>query len=105
LGEIVSSNKKVNITAQKINSWARSIRLMESSDGISYERIEKALTWYSDHNSDDYVPVIESGTTLREKFIRLEAAIERSGTPKHDSNRKSGFIGNTKIKHKNRIQL
>gem|GEM_PF-2797081 len=103
LGEIVSSKKNVNITGQKINSWANSIRLMNSADGISYERIEKALKWYEQHHSDEYVPVIESGSTLREKFIRLEAAIERGSSTRRNS-RSSGFVGKETLNYKKSIK-
>lgn len=82
LKEIVQSKKNIKVTHQKVRSWAGSIRLLNETDEVSKERIEKALNWYKDHHEDDYVPVIESGKTLREKFIRLENAIERFNNPK-----------------------
>ena len=91
LKQIVQSQKNINISTQKINSWANSIRLLVETDGVSLERVEKALNWYKEHYSDDYVPVIESGITFRKKFTRLEDAIERSTKPFKRSTQKSGF--------------
>lgn len=91
LKQIVQSQKNINISTQKINSWANSIRLLVETDGVSLERVEKALNWYKEHYSDDYVPVIESGITFRKKFTRLEDAIERSTKTFKRSTQKSGF--------------
>ena len=91
LKQIVQSQKNINISTQKINSWANSIRLLVETDGVSLERVEKALNWYKNHYSDDYVPVIESGITFRKKFTRLEDAIERSTKTFKRNTQKSGF--------------
>lgn len=104
LGNIVSSKKNVKINGQKLNNWANSIRLLCSADGVSYERIEKAIKWYEIHHADEYVPVIESGKTLREKFIRLESAIER-GSEKRTRNNNSGFVGKETLSYKKSIRL
>ena len=37
-----------------------------------------AMRWYEEHIGEPYVPVIESGTSFRKKFIKLEEAITRS---------------------------
>ncbi|MFW6272206.1 MAG: hypothetical protein ACOC2U_00285 [bacterium] len=99
LGRIIQFKKNIKLTNSKINGWANSIRLLVEQDGVEKIRIAKALKWYRKHHSDDYVPVIESGKTLREKFLRLEAAIERDNSPKK-SNSKSGYVGKDKLKYK-----
>jgi hypothetical protein len=78
LADIVQSHKNVQISPTKLRSWADSIRKLVSTDGVAIERIEQALDWYSDNIGGAYIPVIESGTSLRDKFIRLEDAIKRS---------------------------
>lgn len=77
LGNIITSKKKIKVTQTKINGWAKSIKMLHTVDGVQPDRISAALDWYENHYGDDYVPVIESGKSLRDKFLKLEAAIER----------------------------
>jgi hypothetical protein len=90
LKQIVQSQKNININGQKLNGWANSIRLLVESDNVSLDRIEKAVEWYKYHHSDEYVPIIESGKSLREKFTRLEDAIKRNKKPLN-GNKKTGY--------------
>jgi hypothetical protein len=39
------------------------------------------LDWYEDNRGGQYTPIVESGSSLREKFIRLESAMEREQHP------------------------
>lgn len=87
LSEIVRKNRKINIDNRKISQWAKSIDLLINKDGVAEERIEQAIAWYSENVGGDFVPVIESGTTFREKFGKLESAIERA-----KQNRKSSIF-------------
>ena len=84
LSEIVKKQKNVNIDEQKINQWAKSIDLLIKKDGVDEERIERALTWYSENVGGDFVPDIECGKTFREKFGKIESAIKRA-TPKQET--------------------
>jgi len=79
LADIVRSNKNIKINQTKITSWASEIRKIVEVDGISPPRIQKALDWYADHIGGQYIPIIESGASLRSKFLRLEDAMERTG--------------------------
>ena len=79
LAFIVRSHKRINVTAQKIASWANEIRKLVETDGVSIQRVETALDWYEENIGDQYVPVIESGSSLRSKFIKLEDAMRRAG--------------------------
>ena len=100
LKDIVQSQKNIKVNGQKTNSWANSIRLLVETDDVSLERVESALSWYKDHHSDDYVPVIESGSSLREKFLRLEAAIERDKKPFKQNKQKAGYTDSEPLKYK-----
>jgi hypothetical protein len=101
LGEIITTKKNIKINSQKLNSWVNSIRLLVETDGVQLRRVKKALRWYRFHSEDEYVPVIESGKTLREKFIRLENAIERSKNIITTKNvNKTGFVGKNKLNYK-----
>ena len=77
LANIVCSTKNVKISAPKLNSWAAEIRKIVETDGVTIDRIDKALEWYKNNAGREYIPVIESGTSLRNKFLMLENAIAR----------------------------
>ena len=79
LADIIRSNKNVKINQAKISSWANEIRKLSETDGVSLARIKDALEWYADNIGGVYVPIIDGGATLRNKFIRLEEAIKRAG--------------------------
>jgi len=101
LVDIITFKKRINVDGHKKSSWANSIRQLCERDGVEIERIEKAINWYERHHMDDYVPVIESGKSLREKFIKLEAAIERSKTTRRTrSNTSSGYSDREPLTYK-----
>jgi len=83
-------NKKNNLT-----SWANHIRLMESTDEIDLDRIKAALDWYELHIGEEYVVIIESGSSLRKKFIRLEAAMQRVAKQEKSKRRAKNKARNT----------
>jgi len=78
LSSIVQSYRKINITPSQIRSWTDEIRKLCSQSKVNPSRVSRALDWYVVHIGESYVPVIMSGSSLREKFINLESAIERS---------------------------
>ncbi len=79
LAFIIRKNKRINVTPQKIASWANEIRKLVETDGVSIQRVQAALDWYEENIGGQYVPVIESGSSLRSKFIKLEDAMRRAG--------------------------
>jgi hypothetical protein len=89
LSTIIQTKKKVNISQTKINTWANDVRMIVETDGIDYVRIRKALKWYATNIGGKYIPVIESGGSLREKFLKLENAIEREN--------ESSYVPKTRI--------
>jgi len=94
LAQTIESSKNIKITATQLKQWTNDIRQMEESSGISYKRIDFALTWYRKHIGQAYVPVIESGRALRDKFLKLEAAMERERTnDNHHLNHSAVTIG------------
>jgi aconitase A len=74
LGEILQkkNNRKYITTA-----WNKPIELMMRKEEIKPDRIFNALAWYGDHIGEPYIPIIECGKTLREKFTKLENAMTR----------------------------
>lgn len=78
LAKIITTKKNIKITPSKINNWSLHLHKLHTLDGVSIRDIDKALNWYSEHINDKYCPHIESGQTFREKYIKLQSAIDRS---------------------------
>jgi hypothetical protein len=81
LADIILIKKNIKITTQNIISWSKEIQKLIEVNKVSIKRIKIALQWYEKNIGQPYVPVIESGRSLREKFIKLEDAIERDKEP------------------------
>ena len=79
LAKIVQSQKNVKTNPTKLNSWANEMRLLNEQEGVSKHRMTAALKWYRDHVGGQYVPVVESGKSFRDKFVKIEAAMQRDG--------------------------
>lgn len=94
LSKIIQTRKNITHSKNQLNSWSVEITAMSQRDHISPERINAALDWYSTFIGGEYVPVIESGRSLREKFSKLENAIERSEKYKTNMNtqNKVGYL-------------
>lgn len=84
LSDIISSHKKINCNSD-IKSWVKPIRLLMTKDlkynGVKFFKIKKrvriVLDFYEDNIGGEYIPVIQSGSSFRKKFISLENAMER----------------------------
>lgn len=79
LSEIISATKNIKHTPVQIKNWSNEIRRLVENNKVPISRIEVVLDWYSKNVGREYVPVVESGTSFREKFTRLEDAIKRDG--------------------------
>ena len=79
LSDIIQRHKKIKVTHAWVANWAYHIRLLHEIDRINPQRIQKVLLDYDVlMDTDPFMPVIESGESLRRKFIRLVAAIDRN---------------------------
>lgn len=77
LSKIIQTQKNIKHTSTQIRKWTDEIRKLVEGNGVTHERIKKALNWYADNIGGQYIPEIESGASLRNKFIRLEDAMKR----------------------------
>ena len=77
LYQIIRSSKNIKFSQTKILQWADEIRKLVEKNEVEVERVERALDWYADNIKGEYVPVIECGRALRDKFVKLENAVER----------------------------
>jgi hypothetical protein len=82
LSKIIQTKKNIKHTSLQLNSWANEFRRLEEDTGVSRQRIKKALQWYSSNIGGEYIPVIESGASFREKFSKLEDAMQRASSPR-----------------------
>ena len=78
LSEIIQTKKNVKHTKSQIQAWTKQFARLERENKVQYERQMAAMRWYEEHIGEPYVPVIQSGSSFREKFMNLEAAITRS---------------------------
>jgi len=106
LSNIIQSKKNIKHTPSQIRSWTKPIqKLIEkhlTGGNLSARkvRVKKALHWYASHIGEPYVPVIESGASLLEKFTKLENAIERDKTNNDGPKSKGPVVKNKYAKIK-----
>lgn len=90
LSDIISTKKNIKHTLPILRQWAHEIRRLSEQQGVSIDRIEQVLDWYAQNIGGEYIPVVESGISLRSKFLRLETAMTRKETS--DVSSKKPFI-------------
>ena len=95
LSKLISSHKSVRHTDGQMKKWAKELRVLSEQNKISIRRIKLALRGYRKIYGLEYVPVIDSGKSLRKKFLNLEDAIKRELEPKRKG---SGKIGARRTK-------
>lgn len=105
LSNIIQSKKKIKHTPAQIKSWAKYIKriatqVLPEDEEQAISRIGVALRWYKEHIGEQYVPVIESGQSLFEKFGKLESAIEREKEGGFSNPARRGLTGAKPIPNK-----
>jgi hypothetical protein len=106
LSKIISTKKSIHHTPTQIQSWAKEIKKLINTNKIESHRVQAALDWYSENIGMPYVPVIESGSSFREKFLKLEDAMQRqestwgSNSPKNKPIKAGSHFSGTKVKYK-----
>jgi len=93
LSNIILTKKNIKHSTIQIAKWTNDIRQLVETNQVSIERIKASLKFYKEHIGEQYCPVIESGKSLKEKFAKLEAAMERDKHP-YISNKKPSIIKN-----------
>lgn len=91
LHDIISNAYQIHMTKNSLSSWANEIRLLHESNKISFDRIENAIEWYSKHIKQEFIPVIQCGKSFRDKFVKLENAMERGNQSSRNKNNRVSF--------------
>ena len=81
LQKIILTKKNINLN---ITQWPNVFRLLRTKNKVSKERIRTVIKWYANNIGDTYTPVAHSAKSFREKFSRLEEAMNRQD--KKDNN-------------------
>lgn len=89
--EIISNAYQIHLTKNSLSSWANEIRLLHEANKISFDRIENAIEWYSKHIKQQYIPVIQCGKSFRDKFVKLENAMERGNQSSKSKDNRVSF--------------
>ena len=89
LAKIIKTNKNITTPTNRIQQWADEIRKLSEISSVDIQRIKESLKWYKKNIGGQYIPVIESGKSLRDKFIKLEAAMERQNKPQYNKPKQS----------------
>lgn len=90
LSKIVKSQKNIEHSTQMKLSWAADFRKLHEINKVAPQRMKKVLKWYRKNAGGKYIPVVESGSSFREKFTRLEDAIKRGSNPAPENRPSTG---------------
>jgi len=86
LGNHIKNIKNINLTVGNIKKWANDIRLLQELDlkprQNSQQDIIKAMQSVLDNTGKEYFPQIESGSSFRIKFIKIENYKQSTKTTK-----------------------
>lgn len=63
----------------KTKKWYDTVRLMVEKDEITMSELNHTLTFLNNHLLDEFCPQVWSLPTLREKWIKVKAYMEKSG--------------------------
>ena len=77
LGTHIKSTKQINLKRGDTKRWANDIRLLQEKDlsprgNQSQDDIIKAMQSVLNNSDCEFFPVIESGNSFREKFLKIE---------------------------------
>ena len=78
LAEAIGTRHKLNKTSS-LAEWAKAFYQIHHTDGVPIPRLKEVLTWYCQAYKEDrpYTPIADSGFSLRKKWVRIDAAMQR----------------------------
>lgn len=77
LSKIIQTKKNIKHTSKQLNQWSIEFKRLHKENKVNINRQKEILKWYKLSIGGEFIPVIESGKSFREKFIRLEDAKNR----------------------------
>jgi hypothetical protein len=97
LYDIILIKKKIHLSPKIIEGWAKEFCQLIEKNQVSISRVQEALSWYEINIEEEFTPVIESGKSFREKFIKLEDAIKRKKYPSQSNKPVTGYREKGKV--------
>lgn len=97
LADAIASVRKINPRTKK-SGWAQAFRRLHEVDKVPVLDIREVLRWYCSvvrqgdliQDNSSYIPIAYSGATFREKFLRIQDAMERKRAFDRDSKEEKG---------------
>lgn len=77
LSKIIQTKKNIIHTPNQVKSWAEEIRKLHTVNKVDIVRQKQVLKWYKTAIGGEFIPAVESGKSFRDKFIKLESAMNR----------------------------
>ena len=80
---LIESKKKIKVEEKQLKSWEKEInklldKLQLRGEEQAKQDIINALQYLLNNDGGQYIPVVESGKTFREKFLNIEASMKRN---------------------------
>ena len=80
---LVANKKKIKIEDKQLKNWVKEINklldaLQVRGEEQAKEDIRKAIKFLLENEDNQFVPVVESGKSFREKFLKIEDSIKRN---------------------------
>jgi len=72
----LSKKRKLIGNSSVLKNWANSFRLLRKE--VGEEDLIEVLEWYCSHVGEEFVPVAYSASSFRNKFVRIQDAMNRS---------------------------
>lgn len=83
LQSMVESKKRMKVSKIQLLNWSKEIKSLFSiiskirGSDQALDDIKKAVQFLIDHSGEEYIPVVESGKSFKDKFSKVEDAIKR----------------------------
>jgi len=97
LSKIIQKKKNITHTNTQIKAWSEDLRKLATVNKVNSARQKEILKWYKKAIGGKYIPVVESGKSFRDKFTKLEDAMNRSDSENSNS---FGYKGDFKLTKK-----
>ena len=93
----VQAGKKIRVTPARLKASRGAIEKMIRLDGIDAEDIYGVILWLDKQRDREYAFVVESGCTLRRKWVRICAMMQREKRPATETEKPFKRVGDGNV--------